>query len=191
MASPAAGGTGPRRNQRRAAHLGVDWVMLGIGFVAGLVVAGTLAAVFRRPPPAAPPPAVALPAVPPAAELQFYKLLRETEVTVPTGKMAPWQSRDRAERLLQVGAFRSWDEAEQLRGRLSLQRLEPFIDSVEIGGGTWHRVQIGPFDSLPLLHAAQSKLRALALASLVIVRSPREAEASEASADDDAGAAAP
>ncbi len=180
------------RNQRRSQPLqSVDWVMLGVGFVAGLVVAGLVVVIVRYPQPEELPPTPPAPvaAAPATAKLQFHKLLRETEVVVPDTQMAPWQPRDRAERLLQVGAFRGWAEAEQLRGRLSLQRLEPFIESVEIGGNTWHRVQLGPFDSLPLLNSAQSKLRTLEIASLVIVR-PAHEDSDQEDEDKDAAEAA-
>ncbi len=159
-----------RRSQRRVeSQKSIQWGMLGAGFAAGLIVGAVLASVLRRPPPELPPPEP-IAAAPPVAVLQFHKLLRETEVTVPTDQITPWQSRDRSERLLQVGAFRSWHEAELLRSRLFSQRLKPFIDSVQSDTGTWHRVQLGPFDTLLLLRTTQDKLIALELDSIVVLR---------------------
>ena len=47
--------------------------------------------------------------------------------------------------VVQAGSFRSHDDADRLKARLALMGVEAEIQSVTIdGGGTWHRVRIGP-----------------------------------------------
>lgn len=52
---------------------------------------------------------------------------------------------DGVQYVVQAGSFRSHDDADRLKARLALMGVEAEIQSVTIdGGGTWHRVRIGP-----------------------------------------------
>jgi cell division protein FtsN len=48
--------------------------------------------------------------------------------------------------LVQLGAFRNPEEAEQLRAKLLLQGLQAKISEREQGGRVVHRVRLGPFE---------------------------------------------
>lgn len=107
----------------------------------------------------------------------FYHLLPEMEVVVPEEELA---SADRARPgtgarpgkparyLLQVGAFRTHRQADELKARLALLGFEAPIVRIETPKGTWHRVRLGPFGSLRELdrvrHALQKhRIDAIAL----------------------------
>lgn len=54
-------------------------------------------------------------------------------------------SADSVQYVVQAGSFRSHGDADRLKARLALMGVEAEIQSVTIdGGGTWHRVRIGP-----------------------------------------------
>lgn len=63
--------------------------------------------------------------------------------------------------LLQVGSFRNLDDADQLKARLALLGVEASIQNVELadGGGTWHRVRIGPFSDRKRLNTIRKRLQ--------------------------------
>jgi cell division protein FtsN len=61
--------------------------------------------------------------------------------------------------ILQVGAFRSLDEADRLKASLALQGISAHIESADIKGTTWHRVRVGPFASMGELNDTNNKLK--------------------------------
>lgn len=61
--------------------------------------------------------------------------------------------------ILQVGAFRSLDEADKLKASLALQGISAHIESADINGTTWHRVRVGPFASMGELNDTNNKLK--------------------------------
>ncbi|MCC5860025.1 MAG: SPOR domain-containing protein [Ectothiorhodospiraceae bacterium] len=102
---------------------------------------------------------------------EFYKLLSEMEVVVPDEPAPPRRQQedspvatpavpttptdpsptpggsadDAVQYVVQAGSFRSHNDADRLKARLALMGVEAEIQSVTIdGGGTWHRVRIGP-----------------------------------------------
>lgn len=84
--------------------------------------------------PPAPPPAAATPRPPaPAAE-------PPTARTEPT---APPTSRV----LLQTGSFREHSQADEMKARLAMMGLQADIRQVQVGGQTFHRVYLGPFET--------------------------------------------
>jgi cell division protein FtsN len=60
--------------------------------------------------------------------------------------------------LLQVGAFPSAADAETLKAKLALQGFVANVQSVSVGGQTYHRVRLGPFHSATDLESAKQRL---------------------------------
>ncbi|MBI1394604.1 MAG: SPOR domain-containing protein [Betaproteobacteria bacterium] len=61
---------------------------------------------------------------------------------------------------LQVGAFQNAAEADNLKARLALAGIEAKIQTAEFEDGkTWHRVRLGPFQSVDEVSVARSRLK--------------------------------
>ena len=60
---------------------------------------------------------------------------------------------------LQVGAFKTENEADSMKAKLALQGFEAVIQSAAIPDkGTWHRVRVGPFVDVERINKARSEL---------------------------------
>lgn len=106
-------------------------------------------------------------------QFDFYKILPELEVVVPTDNVAtrptPAQPTNQSEPVasgsqsvnryvLQVGSFKAFDEADRFKASLALLGVEPTIDQVTVNGTVWHRVQLGPFTSQREIDRIQRRL---------------------------------
>jgi cell division protein FtsN len=60
--------------------------------------------------------------------------------------------------LLQVGAFPNAADAETLKAKLAMQGFVANVQSVSIGGQTYHRVRLGPFPSATELESTKQRL---------------------------------
>jgi cell division protein FtsN len=60
--------------------------------------------------------------------------------------------------LLQVGAFPNAADAEALKAKLALQGFVANVQTVQVGGQTFHRVRLGPYRSATELESVQSRL---------------------------------
>lgn len=60
--------------------------------------------------------------------------------------------------LLQVGAFPNAADAETLKAKLALQGFVANVQSVSVGGQTYHRVRLGPFRSATELESTKQRL---------------------------------
>lgn len=61
---------------------------------------------------------------------------------------------------LQVGAFRSTEEAENLRARLALLGIVAFVKSAHLPEkGLWHRVRVGPFTEMDNVNQVRDSLQ--------------------------------
>jgi len=107
------------------------------------------------------------PAAPAKPKYDFYTLLAEKEVVIPDNELrasrteptpAPAAPGERL--LLQVGAFRESRDAEAVKAKLALSGQVARVESVSTDSGTWHRVRLGPFDSLQALESARQVLTA-------------------------------
>ncbi|RDS79618.1 SPOR domain-containing protein [Dyella monticola] len=99
--------------------------------------------------PSAPP----LPPNAPRAETQNITAAPQSAVAPPPAA-GPAQSGY----LLQVGAFPSASDAETLKAKLALQGFVANVQSVNVGGQTYHRVRLGPFHSATDLESAKQRL---------------------------------
>lgn len=109
---------------------------------------------------------------PPKPKLDFYTVLPEIETVLPdrnprarTSK--PERAETGARYVLQVGSFASFEEADQLKAKLALQGMQAQIQRVAIEGkGEYHRVRLGPYQSLDALDAVNQRLSKLGIKAL-------------------------
>lgn len=164
-----------RQAKRGGAQGGGNLLSFGAGVVCGLVLA-TLAWLGGYLPGRDDAEATAQPSgrdEPPIAEevagersrqYDFFTVLPEREVVVPQEEIAE-RARERSNEaasegpyVLQVGSFRSGEDADSLRARVTLMGLEASVQSVTVDDVTWHRVRVGPFDSAREADGARRRL---------------------------------
>jgi cell division protein FtsN len=105
----------------------------------------------------------------------FYKMLPRFEVVIPDEDKEV-QAGDASvpvakpgSYILQVGSFRQYKEADQLKAHLALLGVESQIQQVKVDDGqTWNRVRIGPIKDLKKLNALRRKLAANKIEPLLI-----------------------
>lgn len=103
--------------------------------------------------PAAKPPKPATPAEKPVAD--------------PIAEIAR-QDAAKTGYLLQVGAYKSAEDAERQKGNLAMQGFEAKVTQREVNGITMFRVRLGPFNSLDEMNAVRSRLQSTGVESSVI-----------------------
>ena len=94
----------------------------------------------------------------------FYTLLPELEVVVDDNNQ-PAQHKNAKEKaageyVLQVGSFKSSEEADSLKAQLALMGVETNIEIVKVNTINWHRVRVGPSKNIDQLKSTQNRLRA-------------------------------
>ncbi len=77
----------------------------------------------------------------------FYSILPEQEVVIPESELnREAAASEKASYYLQVGSFKSDEDAQARMAELFLLNLTPSIQKVTVdGGNTWHRVRVGPY----------------------------------------------
>lgn len=106
-------------------------------------------------------------------EFAFYDILPKFEVVVPEKeRSARVDSAARIERpgiyFLQVGSYKSQDEAERVRAQLARQDIVANVQRVSVDADVWHRVRIGPIKDLAQLNRTRQQLQAADRDTLVI-----------------------
>jgi cell division protein FtsN len=179
-----------RTQERRRGAPGWLWALAGLSvglFVALLVYLDAQRLPTPRPAPAVAPsspqqpagaPQAPGPAERPAAEarprFEFYTILPEMEESPSPGKRAGAPPAAAAAKpgesyLLQVGAFRTYEDADRLKASLALHGLEATIQSVSVAGkATLHRVRVGPFSDMGQVNDARRRLREQSLEPIVV-----------------------
>ncbi|MFW5926887.1 MAG: SPOR domain-containing protein [Wenzhouxiangella sp.] len=164
-----------RRQARRGGGSAVSGLMLfGAGMVCGLGLAtiawigGYLPSGSDTPPglPAGhDEPAIAEePDDQRSRQYDFFTVLPEIEVVVPNEEIEERaRERDEPSRqgpyMLQVGSFRSREDAERLRAEITLLGLDSSIEEVTVNRSTWHRVRVGPFEGAREADGARRRLQ--------------------------------
>ena len=69
---------------------------------------------------------------------------------------------------LQVGAYKSPEDAERQKGNLAMQGFEAKVTQREVNGTTMYRVRLGPFNSLDEMTAVRGRLQSTGVESSVI-----------------------
>ncbi len=176
MARKVVPGATPKPRQDQAAAAGLpNWAWLAAGLFIGLFVALLVylqlrpqaqAPVVAEPPGAAQPPRDEAEDGGQGPRYEFYSILPEREVLVPesapaageTAKDGGQQAEPRLY-ILQAGSFRRYADADRRRAELALLGIESTIQVVKAAQGeTWHRVRIGPYQSLRELDAVRRVL---------------------------------
>ena len=116
-------------------------------------------------------------------KFDFYTLLPEREVIVPNDREAmkatdkskaandqpqSAQATDNEQLFLQVGSFRSAQEAERRRTQIKALGLDAKVEEVIANSDKWYRVQAGPFTSREQLSKARDQLKAAGIESLLL-----------------------
>ena len=70
--------------------------------------------------------------------------------------------------LLQVGAFPNAADAETLKAKLALQGFVANVQSVNVGGQTYHRVRLGPFHSATQLESTKQRLTSAGINAIAL-----------------------
>jgi len=106
----------------------------------------------------------------PKPDYEFYKLLENQTVEVPKVDAYKSTPKDKAlqyEYRLQVGSFRSQEDAERLRAELILQGMNAYREQRDVNGTVWHRVMVGPFQNRSVMNKAQDMLVSRNISSLI------------------------
>ncbi len=102
----------------------------------------------------------------------FYTLLPELEVVVDKesdpGNNTPHRELPGGEYVLQVGSFKSSEEADSLKAQLALMGVETNIEVVKVNTINWHRVRIGPSKDIDQLQTTQKRLRTKNMDSILL-----------------------
>lgn len=112
---------------------------------------------------------------PPKPHFTFYTDLPEMEVVIPEQEIRgkPEAGIKQVEQpgtyYLQVGSFRSAEQADRFKAKLTLQGLEVNIQKVTINNtDTFHRVRVGPFQELDALNRARHLLNKQGIESRLV-----------------------
>ena len=120
------------------------------------------------------------PEKPAGPELEFYRVLPGKEVNIPE-RASPAAAPARPDRpaepalfVLQVGSFREYAAADQIKARLALAGVRADIQRVVINGQeVRHRVRVGPYTNAKELQQARQRLAAHDL-DFVLLKLERE-----------------
>jgi cell division protein FtsN len=110
----------------------------------------------------------------PASRFDFYELLPKFEVVIPEEDLHAHP--DVAARpvespgvyVLQAGSFSGFADADRMKARLALLGIVSRIQKVSIDEKSYHRVRIGPIDSLDQLNTMRQSLREARIEVMVI-----------------------
>ncbi|NOT14219.1 MAG: SPOR domain-containing protein [Methylotenera sp.] len=96
-------------------------------------------------------------------QFDFYTILPNIESKVNTEevkiKEEEPQTAPQATYFLQVGAFPSTEEADNLKAKLALQGFEAVVQTATIPDkGVWHRVRVGPLKNLDQINKSKADL---------------------------------
>lgn len=182
--------TPARRNRRQeSSSSGLLWMLFGLAI--GLSVAAAIYVNDRQPetdsppvpvpqqPVTAPAPQPAAPAAEsqpedPSSRFDFYDMLPNFEVVIPEEdldarpdvKPAPVESP--GVYVLQAGSFSSFGDADRMKAQLALLGIVSRIQKVTVDDNTYHRVRIGPVQTLEELNRLRAQLRDARVEVMVI-----------------------
>ena len=97
--------------------------------------------------------------------IDFYQVLKDRKVDIPISEEDqqaidnPTLNKEASGKaILQVGSFQSAADAESLKAKLAFLGLQARVEAATVNNDTWHRVQLGPFDSETKLSQARNRL---------------------------------
>jgi cell division protein FtsN len=107
-------------------------------------------------------------------QFDFYEILEGKEVRIPdyevktrareekVGKAKP------AQYILQVGAFREYKQADNLKARLAITGIESKIEKAQVGDVVWNRLKIGPYSKLSTIERVRRELKQKGISTIVM-----------------------
>lgn len=106
----------------------------------------------------------------------FFTVLPEMEVVVPEQELAQSRepdstqavNKDAGSYLLQVGSFKSSDDADQMKAQLALNGITANVQTVTVNDATWHRVRIGPIDGAQQADEIRRRLQSQGIETLIM-----------------------
>jgi len=167
------------------------WVMLGIGLVAGILIALLVQLAINR----AEQPNSGIRNLIQAAkqsqkqelrqtikknkkpspvkpQFNFYTILPEIETVITESearKLNPDKTEKNISYILQAGSFSRFQDADRMKATLVLNGLNATIQKVTIEGkGEFHRVRLGPFKTLNSLDNSNKKLKQLGIQAYML-----------------------
>jgi cell division protein FtsN len=94
----------------------------------------------------------------PDNQFDFYTILPETESTV-TEQEVKESSIKKDNYFLQVGAFQTVADADNMKAKLALQGFEAVVQTATIPEkGVWHRVRVGPLNDIGQINKIRGEL---------------------------------
>ena len=111
----------------------------------------------------------------PKTSFDFYYILPELEVAVPDRELASRTQQAKAspqeekiEYIIQAGAFRKSEQADNLKAKLALQGIIAYIETANVNSDKWHRVRIGPVKNISQLNQTRKRLKDNGIDSIVV-----------------------
>ncbi len=111
----------------------------------------------------------------PQTSFDFYYILPELEVAVPERELATKTQQAKAspqqasiDYIIQAGAFRQHQQADNLKAKLALHGIIAYIQTVDNKNDTWHRVRIGPITNMAQLNQMRKRLKDNGIANIVV-----------------------
>lgn len=102
------------------------------------------------------------PSVDDKTRFDFYTILPGKEKQLSSEEInAPKESAAVTQNVyyLQVGAFQTTDEADNMKAKLALQGFETVVQTASIPDkGVWHRVRVGPMSDLDTINKTKTEL---------------------------------
>lgn len=102
-------------------------------------------------------------------EYHFYDALKNQKVIVDS-KPTEAREQESYNYVLQAGAFKQEQDANQLRAEITLLGLDVSIEIRKTDSGVWHKVIVGPFTSRSKLQKARSILINNDIPTMVVKR---------------------
>ena len=108
--------------------------------------------------------------------IEFYKLLPNREQRIDDHVISQQAQKpiaqDRVDQASQyrilAGSFQKLNDANRRRQAIAILGLSSHIEKITHGGRVWHRVILGPFESLRLLEAAKQRLTTHQINTIVL-----------------------
>jgi len=162
------------------------WVWMFIGLAVGLSVAAAIYVKDRQPRDAQPTAKSAGSTSPqgktksgtPAEEtprrFEFYEMLPNFEVVIPEEDQAVRRESPSLPveapgiYVLQAGSFSSYADADRMKAQLALLGVVSRIQKISIDDKVYHRVRVGPVDSLDRLNSLRQQLHQAQIEAIVI-----------------------
>ncbi len=102
-------------------------------------------------------------AEPAKPRFEFYNILQGNEPKVTEQEIKQVEGEDRKPQesyFLQVGAFRTEQEADNMKAKMALIGLEAIVEPVSLEDkGVLHRVRVGPFVDMAQVNKAKAELK--------------------------------